>query len=564
MMVIAALVLSGLLGVEEAFTGFSSPAVITVWAIYMVSEGINRVGIADAIGERMLRVAGKDEKRLVAIIMITVAGMSAFTNNIGATAILLPAVISIANRADISPSRLLIPLSFGSLLGGVTTLIGTPPNLLVNVVLSDAGIPAFSLLDYTPMGLIILVSSIFYMVFVGRHMLPKRERETTTDLSRRYHLRSYLAELQVMPNSILVGKTINESRLGEVYNLTVLGVRRNGEMNLGSLEGLHIHANDRLIVDSTAQQLLQNQTRLGVQFDPKLEITPEDLYSPETMLAEVVISQKAQFAGQTIKEVDFRGHYGLTVLAVWHEAGMLRGPNRDMRVRLGDILLVYGRPERIEALSSDNQFLLLGPLRTEGRRKQKAPLAVGIFVALISAVAFGWLDISIAVVIGVILYILTGCLTMDEAYRAVEWKSVFLIAGMLPLGIAMEHTGTAAYLADSVVAVVGGLGPRGVMVGLFVLTTLLTAFMSNAAAAVLVVPIAISAAATLGVAPQAFAMSVGMAASNAFVTPVSHQSNVLVYGPGGYRFFDFTKVGLPLTMIGWALMLIFMPIFWPF
>lgn len=567
MLVLLALVLSGLLTPEEGFSGFSNPAVITVWAIYMVSASITHTGIADVIGRYIGQIAGTKQWRLILVLMVSVAGMSAFMNNIGATAVLLPVAISLGRRANVPVSKLLIPLAFASLLGGITTLIGTPPNLLASDALASAGYAPFSLLDFTPMGLIIVTCSIAYMVVFGRHLLPHVEDTThheEEEYTSEYRLRDFLTELHVQPNSPLIGKTFVESQLGERYDLTVVGLHRGENLRLGVMPNTHIRAGDVLLVRGRQEELLQDGRELGIMLSPDHVLSDRDLESEEVEMTELVISQKAHFIGHTLKEVNFRGRYGVTVLAIWREEAPVSGRLADVPLHLGDTLLVQGRYERIEALRHDDSFLVLSPQEEPAYRLNKAGINLLIFGTMITLVATGVLHISIAAVLGAMLSVLTGCLSMDEAFEAVEWKSVFLIAGMLPMGIAMEKTGTAQLLADTVINVVGGMGPRGVLVGLFVLTTALTAFMSNAAAAVLVAPIAIQTAVSLDVSPQAFVMGIAIAASNAFVTPIGHQACVLVYGPGGYRFFDFTKVGLPLTIMIWVLMVIFLPTFFPF
>lgn len=563
MLVLLALLLTGTLTTDEAFSGFANPAVITVWSIYIVSAALTRTGIADFIGQRIMRVAGTSEQRLVAVIMVTVGIISAFMNNIGATAVLLPAVVSVGRRARVPVSKLLIPLAFGSLLGGVTTLIGTPPNLLVSAALANAGFQPFSLFDYTPMGLIIMISSIIYMVFIGRHLLPRYTNTDTTDLVRQYQLQDHLTELEILPDSPLIGKTLVESKLGEKHAINVVGIIRNSHVRLGMMPNAHIHPGDVLLVHGAEPNFPQVDSLLGVTSNGKATLQDADLSSPEAAVSEVVISQKADFIGKTLSEIDFRSRYGLTVLAVRrYDKPVLERLYEDP-LHLGDTLLVHGRRERINALQKNSAFLLLNAVETEPRRLGKAPLALIIFVCMITLVATGRLHISTAAVTASILLVLVGAIKMDEAYKAIEWQSVFLIAGMLPMGIAMEKTGAAQFLSDSIIHLVGGLGPKAIMVGLFVLTTVITEFMSNAAAAVLVAPIAISAALSLGVDPRAFVMGVGIAASNSFLFPIGHQSSVLVYGPGNYRFFDYAKVGLPLTLLIWMLMIIFLPIFWP-
>ncbi|MCA9952466.1 MAG: SLC13 family permease [Anaerolineales bacterium] len=566
MMVLLTLLLTGLVTVEEAFSGFSSPAVITVWAIYIVSASLTYTGIADYIGNQIGKIPGiQQEARLILAIMVAVGTMSAFMNNIGATAVLLPVVIGLGKQAKISSSKLLIPLAFGSLIGGVTTLIGTPPNLLASNALFEAGYAPFTLFDYTPMGLIIMISGIFYFVTVGRHLLPSHEQSThpeTTDLTSEYQIYDYLAELRVDERSTLVGKTIADTHLGEMYDITVMGLLRNNQTVLGILPNAHIQIDDILLIKGGEEQFLQVHAEVGLSLLPR-QLRDQDLKSPEATMAEIIVSQKAHFIGSTLSEIDFRNRYGLSVLAIWREEAPLSGPLAAEPLRMGDTLLVQGRRERIEALRDDISFLLLRPPDELPRRLNKAPLNLIIFLSMIGLVTMGILHISVAAVLAAILMVLTKCLDMDEAYEAVEWKSVFLIAGMLPMGIAMENTGTAQFLADLIINTVGDYGPQAIMIGLFVLTTIITEFMSNAAAAVLVAPIAIGAAVGLNVDPRAFVMGVGIAASNSFMFPIGHQASVLVYGPGGYRFFDYTKVGLPLTIIIWILMIIFLPLFWP-
>ncbi|WP_420644457.1 SLC13 family permease [Candidatus Leptofilum sp.] len=567
MMVLLSLLLTGLLTTEEAFSGFSNPAVITVWAIYIVSASLTHTGIADVIGRYIGRAAGSGEARLIFVIMAAVGIMSAFMNNIGAAAVLLPVTIGLGRKAGIPASKLLIPLAFGSLLGGITTLIGTPPNLLASDALQEVGLDPFRLFDFTAMGLIIFGTSLVYMTFIGRHLLPHYEETLHTDpqeFNREYKLKDYLAELHVTSRSPLIGKTIIESRLGEQYDLTVMGVVRDGRMRLGILPNAHIRAGDMLLVKGATEQMLAAPRDLGVSLSAEGQIDEHDWQNEEVGVAELVVSQKAPFIGKTLKEANFRARYGLSVLAIWREEKSIAGRLDAVRLRLGDTMLVQGRKERIEEAGNDISFLLLTEHEEPSKRINKAPLNLLIFVSMITMVGLGWLHISVAAVLGAILSVVTGCLTMDEAYKSIEWKSVYLIAGMLPMGIAMENTGTALFLSEQIIGAVGSLGPRGIMVGLFVLTTVLTSFMSNAAAAVLVAPIAIQSSVALGIDPHAFVMGTAIAASNSFVTPIGHQACVLVYGPGGYRFFDFAKVGVPLTLIIWMLMTIFLPIFFPF
>jgi di/tricarboxylate transporter len=418
------------------------------------------------------------------------------------------------------------------------------------------------------MGLIIMVSSITYMVLIGRHLLPTRQIEQDDDLVEEYQLRNYMTELKVLPESPLIGLSLVQSHLGEEHGLNVVGIVRNDRVRVGVLREEKIESGDLLLITGSVEKILSPEESLGVTINPDFQLADTDFSSPESTIAEIVVSQKADFIGQTLEQINFRKRFNLTVLAIWHQETAIVDRIGHAPLRLGDTLLVHGRRGQLESLRRVPDFLVLGPVSSaldkKNRRVNKAPFALVIFSLMIILVASGLVHISAAAVLAAVLLVLTGCLTMDEAYRSIEWQSVFLIAGMLPMGIAMAKTGTAEYLSDLIINLVGDYGPQAIMVGLFVLTTLITEFMSNAAAAVLVAPIAISSAIQIGVAPQAFVMGVAIAASNSFLFPIGHQASVLVYGPGNYRFFDYTKVGLPLTILIWILLVLFLPMLWPF
>lgn len=566
--VMISLILTGILEPQEAFSEFGNPAVVTVWAIYIVSASLAYTGIADFIGKYLGRFGGHDEVRLIFIIMLAVGVMSAFMNNIGATAVLLPVVISLAKKGNIPVSKLMIPLAFGSLLGGVTTLIGTPPNILANTKLIESGLEPFKLFDFAPMGSIIMFSSIIYMVLIGRHLLPSytdtTHPEASEELSTVYKLTRFLVELKILPGSQLTGETIVGTRLGEDYNVTVIGIKRGGNLYLGPLPNLHLKENDIIFARTIPEKIMALSQKLGIEVIEEPTIKAEDLNSPEAVVAEAVVSHKAPFLGRTLAESDFRSRYGVSVLAIWREEAPIQTSLKRTVLRLGDTLLIHGRRDRVEALRNDISFLLLKAPQHPSPRLNKAPINVIIFLSMITLVGLGILDIAVAAVLGAVLSVVSGCLNMEEAYQSIEWKTVFLIAGMLPMGIAMEKTGTAGFLSDLIINGVGGFGSIGILSGLFLLTTILTAFMSNAAVAALVTPIAIQTAVNFSVDPYAFVMGVAIAASNSFVTPIGHQACVLVYGPGGYHFFDYARVGLPLTVLVWLLVIIFLPILWPF
>jgi di/tricarboxylate transporter len=493
--------------------------------------------------------------------MTTCGLMSAFMNNIGATAMLLPAVAGISRQARIPMSRLLIPLAFASLLGGNMTLIGTPPNILASSILTEYGLPAFRFFDFTPVGLIIFAIGVLYMVVIGRHLLPKRQavEEPRTDV----RLRDHVHELRVAPNSSLAHRTLLQSRLGEIFDLTVLAIIRNGNLISAIHRDTRLEVNDLLVVTGSKDDRLRAQQMLGLEPEEGHHLQIENIDPDQVYTVDATLAPRSSMVGRTLGETRFRDRYDFTVLAIQRHTRLISQRLRDVPLRFGDILLLQGPKDQLDMLKKDNHFLVLEPVELELRRRNKAVFSVGIMALVLVMTTILGFHISTAMVIGAVAMVLTGCLTMDEAYRSIEWRSVFLIAGMLPLGTAMANTGTARLLADLIVQMLGGMGPVAVMAGIFVLTGLLTQPMSNAAATVLIVPIAIDIAFGLGANAQPFVLATVIGASTSFLTPVGHQANVLIYAPGDYRFFDYTRVGIILTLAILVATLIFVPMLWP-
>jgi di/tricarboxylate transporter len=564
MLVLAALIVTGLVTPEEAFSGFSSPAVITVGAVFIISGALYQTGIADAIGETMLRFGGSSPLRVMVIMMVTVGVMSAFMNNIGAVAILLPAVITISEKIEIPPSKLLMPLAFAALLGGNMTLIGTPPNILANDILIQFGGEPFGFFDFLPMGLIVLTAGILYMVIAGRHLLPARHTASTP--SQSFRLRPYLTEVRVNENSILVDKSLAEAEINRKYALNVIHIVRDDSPPFFPGADRPIRAGDILLVEGQPLEILNASTALNLlpvsaSDDQEIEQT---LAAGSERLVEVTLSPRSDLEGKTLKDIDFRARFDLVVLAIRHQGRSIITRLPEIPLSFGDALLVQGEAERIEQLRQDSNFLILDTPSLKTRRLDKAPLAAIILIGALIIIITGWLSPAAVLLIAALLMILTGILRMDEAYEAIDWRSIFLIAGILPLGIAMETSGTAVLIADQIVALLGDLGPRGVMIGLFIMTALLTEVISNAAATVLVVPIAIDIAFGLNVSARTYVMAVVLAASTSFLMPIGHQVNVLIFGPGGYRFSDYPRVGIGLNLIILLLVALFLPLVWPF
>jgi di/tricarboxylate transporter len=748
LMVLTSLAISGLLTPAQAVSGFSNPAVITVWAVFILSGGLSRTGVAGILGRQVLRLGGGSEARLIMIIMITAASLSAFMNNVGVAALMLPVVMDIAHRTRRPPSKLLIPLAFSSLLGGLMTLIGTPPNILVSAALDERGLEPFQFFDFTPVGAAVVVAGIAYMSLIGRRILPSRDpaREMAggeVDLDQIYGLQERLFVLDVPKDSPLVGKSLAESRVGSALGLNVMGIERRGRMKLAPDPTMVFETGDRIVVQGQRDSLrelgtpdylsLESETvaleelispevnfaevtlpprsklagrslrdldfrhrfhgclvlavwrdgaplrthlattelesgdvllvhgyrsqlekmgespeflvstifdplvygleerlmsctvpsesplvsktlaesRLGDVFslgvmgivrggermlipppeerlqagdrilvkgrpedlrtveglhelpiDNKLALGLADLESEQVCLAELVLAPRSRVAGKTLPEIHFREKYGMNVVAVMREGSVHRNL-RYFGLKFGDALLLHGPRQKLKLLGSEPDFLVLTVEAQEAPVREKAPVSALLMAGVVGSVILGLVPIYIAAVTGAVLMVLTRCLSMDEAYRAIEWRAVFLIAGMLPLGLALQETGAAELMTRGVVDTVGSFGPLAVVAGIYLFSAACAQVMPTSAVAILVAPLAINSAAELGMSPYALMMTVGLSASASFMSPVAHPANVLIMGPGGYRFADYIKVGLPLTLICLLVTLLVLPLVWP-
>jgi di/tricarboxylate transporter len=748
LLVLGSVALTGLVTTEQALSGFSSPAVITVWAVFILSGGLTRTGVASLIGRYVQRWAGETEARMIMIVMLSAGVMSAFMNNVAVAALMLPVVMDLAHHTRTPPSRLLMPLAFGSLLGGLTTMIGTPPNILVSSSLREAGLQHFRLFDFSPVGIIVMLTGIAFMVLAGRYLLPSRDVEKESagagrmNWKAQYDLQERMFLMRVPADSVFVGQTLAQSRLASVLGLYVIGILRENKAQLAPGPAVTLQAGDRLLVEGrldrvnelsgwrqltlvgsspdaerlfsesiTAVEARLSPTSLlvgrslrdtefrknyGVSVislrragePPLRDVRDEPLQSGDTLLlhgmreqlealeqegdfdefhfldaaglserledglltlqvpedsvlrgrtlkearlgealgvdvllierqdgtrltpgaeltlsagdllvakgkredvrilqgleqmeirreadrletesigmAEAVLSPRTTLAGKTLREIQFREKYELSVLAVWRGGRPYRTHLGDMPLQLGDALLLYGARERLQVLGREPDFIVLTETAQEMPRIRKLKMSVGIMAVVLLPVIFGLVPIAIAAVVGAALMVLTRCLTMTEAYRSIEWRAVFLIAGMLPLGIALDQSGAAKLIAEAVVAFAGPFGPLAVMAGMVILTFLAACVIPPAAIVVLMAPIILSASAKLGVSPYTMMMGLAIAAASSFISPIAHPANLLVMGPGGYRFVDYVKVGLPLTLVILVVILLVVPLVWPF
>jgi di/tricarboxylate transporter len=561
LMVLLTLGLTGLVTIEEAFAGFNNPAVITVAAMFVISAGITNTGALGRIGEKLVRLASGSETRLIAMVMLMVALFSAFINNIGATAVLMPVVISISRRLKLSPSKLLIPLAFGSLLGGVCTLIGTPPNILMSALLTEFTGEGFGIFSFAPVGLPILAVGILYMAVIGRRLLPQRKSGTLTEV---YQVKEYITEVEILEDSPLAEKTITGSNLERDFNLKVRAIQRGKQKIPQPHRNRKLHKGDILFLEGDPEGILKLRETKGVQVIPERDNPPPEGLSKETVVVEASLTPTSDLGGRTLRDVRFRDTHGLNVLAIWRRGAPVVKKVDHVTLEFGDVLLLQGSEERIVHLGKEHGFLLLGGVPPVPYRPRRAPIALATLALVIALAATGTMPIMFSATLGALIMVLSACLTPQEAYESIDWRIIILIAGTLPLGLAMQNSGAAGLLADHIIGTIGPLGPWVVLAAVILVTSLLTEIMSHAAAAVLIAPIAYNAAVQLSVSPKPFFMAVAIAASSCFMTPISHQSNALVMGPGGYHFTDFTRVGAPLNMLVWLIASLLIPLVFPF
>lgn len=559
LLVLCALLLSGVLTTGEGMVGFGSPATLTVAAMFVLSAGLSQTGALTALGQALIR-HGKNETWLLVLVMLGTAVVSPFINNTAAVAVFLPLVVAAARSRKVAPSKLLIPLSFASQFGGVCTLVGTSTNLVVNAFAETAGLRGFSLFEFAGLGAIMVVSGTVYFLLVGRHLLPERG---PSQLTEAYDLGEYITELRVMPDSPLVGKTVTESKLGEAHDITVLEILR-GERAIWSLRSEALVGGDVLLVRGEVKELFKLKEAMGLEMEPQFRLEDSSLKGGEMEMVEAVVAPRSDLVGRTLRKIDFYWRYKSVVLALHRRGHALRKQVASVRLRVGDALLLLGPRETIARLRDDQNFILLGPRRDVAVDRRGAPVALGIVGAVMLLVALKLLPVATAALLGCAAMALARCIRPEDAYRAIDWRVIILLAGVFPLGLAIEKTGAARMLVDGALEIARGAPPEAVLCCLYVMTAVLTEVMSNNAAAAILAPVAISTAAGLGLDPRPFLVAVTFAASTSFATPVGYQTNTMVYNAGGYRFADFLRVGIPLNILFCVLATIFIPRFWPF
>ena len=559
--VLLALAFTGLLPVDKAFAGFGSDTVMVILGLLILTAALERTGVVELGGRASLRHAGSHPDRLLWIVMIASAGIGAFISNTASTAFFLPMVFGVARKMGVSPSRLLMPLAFSSILTSSVTVVSTSTNMVVSGMIAAYGEPPMGIFELAPVGIPIAVVGLVYL-YLARRFIP--ERVAPGELTEQFGVRPYLSEIVILPDSKLAGQTLGEADVSRQLGLDVLLIIRE-ERHLMPRAGTTLAAGDVLIVEGGQDDIVKIKDTAGVEIVADAKLSDPDLTTKDASLAEAVLLPGSPLIGRTLRGHRFRERYGLQVLGLNHQGKNVVRKLSEQLLQLGDVLLLQGRRDNIERLHANNVFRVLRPLEPmeEKRpRRGRAPLAIAIFFGVLALAAFNVLTLPLAVMLGAFLVFVTRCIAPGEAYAAIEWKAIVLIASMLSLGAAMEHTGAAKYFAAQLVAAAGTDSPRWLLTLFFALTVVLTQPMSNQAAAIVVLPIAFQTALEAGLNPRTFAMMVAVAASCSYLTPLE-PSCLMVYGPGRYRFADFVKIGSVLTLIIYGVAIALVPIVWP-
>jgi di/tricarboxylate transporter len=557
--VLLALILTGLLPPDQAFAGFGSDTVILILGLLILTAALVRTGVVEMTGRWIMQYSGDSPTRALNVVTVAAATMSAFMSNTASTAFFLPIVIGLARRAKVSASKLLMPLAFAAILASSVTLIATSTNIVVSGLMTQSGMEPLGMFELAPAGLPIAVVGILYMLFIGRRLIP--DRSDPEELTEEFDLSPYLSEVVILQDSPLVGKSLAESGLGRDLDLTVLRMERGRSATMAPKADQQLMADDELLVQGGRENILKIMNTAGLKLKAEVKLSEADLLTQDTGLFEVILLPRSPLIGRNLKRLQFREKYGLQVLAVNRLGETIHSKISQLILKMGDVLLIQGSPRQISAMEG-RLFRVLGAVETNSTNTRMAPVAIAIFLGALAAATFNLMSLPVAMLLGALLVFLTRCITPEEAYREVEWKILILIGSMLALGVAMENSGTAQYLANLIVTNLGTADPIWMLSAFFALTVLLTQPMSNQAAAVVVVPVAIQTALLLGLNPRTFAIMIAVAASTSFITPLE-PSCLMVYGPGRYKFMDFIKVGSLLTVIIYGIAIVLVPRIWP-
>ena len=551
----------GLINPHQVLNGFASPATATVGAMFVLSAGLVRSGLVQNFSRILNRLAGKGEPRLILVVCITIAALSAFLINTATVAIFIPVVTVLAMKRKISTSRVLIPLSFASQFGGVCTLIGTSTNILINAIAVEQGMRPFGLFEFAPLGITMSAVGIAYIVIVGRRLLPKRR--AVAEQMDKYRLADYLAELKVSQKSPLIGKTWDKRRASRDTKVDLIKVLRD-DRPVSRPSRTKIKEGDILLIHGHVDKLLAMKEELGLGVQAHVAMNDSELSSDRVGLIEVLISPQSILKGRTLLASGFLRRFQCVVLAVQRRGKILRDRLTEIRLESGDTLLLQVDKEDVSRLLKSSDVIVTNELTELFLRKDRAAVALILFFLVLALTALHLVPLLIAALMGAVGMVLTRCLTIEEAYEAIDWRVIFLLSGIIPMGIALEQSGAVQWLTQSILAPFVDFGPLVVLASLYLVTAIFTEVMSNNASAVILAPIALSLASSMHVDPRPFLVAITFAASTSFSTPIGYQTNTMVYAPGGYRFTDYTRAGGPLNLVFMAVAVLVIPMFWPF
>ncbi|MBE2232511.1 MAG: SLC13 family permease [Anaerolinea sp.] len=572
LLVVVALGVTGVLTPREAFSGFSSAAAVIMAAVFVLVAGLQVTGVTGQAGALLLRLAGSDERRLLVTVMAIGMLLSLVMNNIAAAAILLPAVSGLASRTHVRLSRLLMPLAFATILGGMATLF-TTNNIIAGGILRSQGLPGFGLLDFLPLGGPMALVGIAFVALIGFRLLPthtgmdgrRAGEEGHPDLVDVYRLGERLFRARVPAGSALIGRPIAASPLRDSFGVTVIALERGGELIPVTSPQTEIEQGDVVVLGGDVEDFRRRDVEPLLEILPARQWSEGDLETGEVTVVEAVLAPRSGLLGQSLRTSRFRDKYGMAVLSIWRQGRPIRVHLGDLPLEFGDALLLQGPRERVALLETETDLIVLAHDVAPGPalKPDKNKLAMGIMALTLLLATLNSARIGEIMLAGALLMVVARVLTMDQVYSAIEWRTIFLVAGLLPLGVAMAESGAAALLAERLVAWLSPLGPMALLAGLVLLAIGLTQVINGAAVVSVITPVAIQAAQQTGLDPRALAMGVTLACSMAFMTPLGHAVNILVMGPAGYRFSDFMRLGLPLTVVVFVVLMILLPMLWP-
>jgi di/tricarboxylate transporter len=558
LVVMASLLLTGLVSPQEGISGFSNSATVTVAAMFILSSALFKSGALNFFSYLLRNVLKKSYWSGLFLMMLFSGVVSGFINNTAVVALLMPLVISVCRSMKLSPSKLLIPLSFSVILGGVCTLIGTSTNILASSLVQQYGEPPIGMFEMTPFGIILFAIGLIYILTIGARILP--DRGIPSELTDDFEMAHYITEIVMLPNSKSIGTEIQNSPIIKDVDLDILEIHRDTGEKLIPTPNTIIREYDVLKVRCNIEKLQELQLKQGIKLKSDKRFFDEDLYTKETRLVEAVITPYSRLIGRTLKGINFRSTFGATVLAIRHRGKVMHEKLGKTNLLPGDVLLIEVKKEWLPQLRQNASFIIISELLLSKIQKIKIVISVLVIAAIIISSALNLMPIVASAIIGSVILVLTGCITLEEAYRAIDWKVIFLLAGLVTLGIALEKSGGAGLIASALISISGSFGNSILISAFFLISMILTAFMSNNASVALLIPIAVLSANTLGIDSRPYIMAVTFAASVDFMTPIGYQTNTMVYGPGNYRFSDYLKIGTPLNIIFWLLGSLLIPL----